>query len=519
MTLFAGLFLAVLSIWDYPARQPRHEALRDQFVRAVRAGDTKTMEETCQKGVELLPDDPTWHYNLACSLAYFKDPEPAFDELKKAIDLGFRDARAIAEDADLVRLAKLPRFRELVAHAEESARHPLLLGPLATVPATGSFGESLALGAQNLGWDFDAGCFVAKMSLSGRRDGGNWGDLYMNRDENHSLLVVTNWPGLTQVKLDREGRELKMDVDFPNMSFPYPLFGNASRGFTAGPYWRSIPRALMTMEARRLKAMHRFYTTNQTWVFPAVKDYNFTTNAYGDVFASVTPYWIATEGISWSDQYYLRAALEASRSFNPLVKNDLVRRGLLAPTIQALLRQALRTVKDDADYFTAKAHPTCFPPNGLDLARLKRAAGALTMAEIPPLVTIAGVKAQAPSEPSAWPELTYAAPCSWAYVLRSPDDTRTFDVFAHGALEYRFATVHGDPSAVNIRLLKAGVARLTVDRRALTPTNRIDVAVFGRGAGTRWSAPSFVSFAVVDPSAPYSDPVLTPLAEPKADAE
>ena len=77
----------------------------------------------------------------------------------------------------------------------------------------------------------------------------------------------------------------------------------------------------------------------------------------------------------------------------------------------------------------------------------------------------------------------------------------------------------GDPSAVNIRPLKTGVARLTVDRRALTPTNRIDVAVFGRGAGTRWSAPSFVSFAVVDPSAPYSDPVLTPLAEPKADAE
>ena len=519
MTVFGGLLLAVLSIWDYPARQPQHEALRDQFVRAVRAGDTKTMEETCRKGVALLPDDPTWHYNLACSLAYFKDPAPAFDELKRAIDLGFRDAKAIAADADLLRLAKLPRFKELVDYAEDSAGHPLLLGPLATVPATGIFGESLALGAHNLGWDFEAGCFVARMSLSGRREGGNFGDLYMNRDENHSLLAVTNWPGLTQVKLDREGRERKMDVDFPNMTFPYPLFGNASRGFTSGPCWRSLPRALMTMEARRLKAMHRFYTSNQTWVFPAVKDYNFTTNAYGDVFASVTPYWIATEGISWSDQYYLKAALEASRSFNPLVKEELVRRGLLAPTIQMLLRRSLRTVTSDDDYFTAKAHPTCFPPNGLDLARLKKEARALTMAEIPPLVTIAGVKARAPEVASAWPELTYAAPCSWAYVLRSPDASRTFDVLVRGALEYRFATVHGDPKKVKIAQFRPDVARLTVDRRALTPTSRIDVAVFGRDAGTCWSAPSFMSFAVVDPSAPYSDPVLTPLEAPKAEEE
>ena len=61
--------LAVLSIWDYPARQPQHEMLRAEFVQAVRAGDTKKMEESSRKGTELLPDDPTWAYNLACSLA------------------------------------------------------------------------------------------------------------------------------------------------------------------------------------------------------------------------------------------------------------------------------------------------------------------------------------------------------------------------------------------------------------------------------------------------------------------
>ena len=94
MNGLACIVLALLSIWDYPARFPAHDRLRRQFVAAVKEGDTSTMEETCRKGVALLPDDPTWHFNLACSLAYFaKREEEAFDELEKAIDLGFRDRK------------------------------------------------------------------------------------------------------------------------------------------------------------------------------------------------------------------------------------------------------------------------------------------------------------------------------------------------------------------------------------------------------------------------------------------
>ena len=87
-----GLIIAIiatLSIWDYPARQPRHEQLRYQFMGALHRGDAKAMEATCLKGVELLPEDPPWHYNLACSIAHFKGREKnAFDELEKAIDDG-----------------------------------------------------------------------------------------------------------------------------------------------------------------------------------------------------------------------------------------------------------------------------------------------------------------------------------------------------------------------------------------------------------------------------------------------
>ena len=34
------ILLATLSIWDYPARYPMHERLRNQFLVAMRGGDT-----------------------------------------------------------------------------------------------------------------------------------------------------------------------------------------------------------------------------------------------------------------------------------------------------------------------------------------------------------------------------------------------------------------------------------------------------------------------------------------------
>lgn len=185
MTTFACILLAVLTIWDYPSRQVRHDQLRQQFIVAMREGDTETMIETCRKGVQLLPDDPTWHYNLACSLAYKKKPNECLDELEIAIDLGFRDADQIANDSDLKRVSKNRRFKELVEYAREMKTKPLLTGPLATVAATGIFGRSIALGAQNFSWDFDAGCFSAQLKLASEGPADNLGDLYVNRDGFH----------------------------------------------------------------------------------------------------------------------------------------------------------------------------------------------------------------------------------------------------------------------------------------------------------------------------------------------
>ena len=504
-----ALLLAVLSIWDYPARFPEHDRLRRQFTAAVREGDTATMETTCRKGVRLLPDDPTWHYNLACSLAYFaKRQDEAFDELEKAIDCGFRDADAIAKDGDLRRLAKFPRYAQLVEYAREMRTRPILLGPLATVPATGVVGRPVALGEQNLNWDFDVGCFVASLKLAPAAAGGNAGDLYMNRDGGHSVLNAAAFPGLTVVGLDQDGRARHADLNAPNILFPYPAFGNSSRAFLGSRAWRSIPRALLTAEAASLGRMAKLYLSNQTWVFPSNADTP-PVGTNGDVFASIAPYWITTAGRSYSDLPYLRAALEASRALKPDVKAEAVRRGLLAPTIQALMRKTLVGVTNETDYLTFRAHPTAFPPNGADVRRLAAAAGALTAEAIPPLAVIA-VKPEPLAEKTDWPELTYGTAFAWAYVLRTEAETRVFTVTANGAREFAFVQTHGTGTDVKIERLGPSVARVTVSRRGLSPTNRVDITVVGRNPGTGWGAPSYVSFARMDPSAPYSDPLLTP---------
>ena len=509
-TIFCAMF-AVLSIWDYPSRQDEHDRLRAAFVQAVRAGDANAMEAVGRRGVEILPDDPTWAYNLACALARGGKADAALDRLEKAIDLGFRKDDVIAGDSDFASLSENLRFQQLVEYAKEMKDRPILFGPLATVPATGAAGSTVVLGRQNLAWDFDDACFVAQLALEPDAAGGNAYDLYMNRDGGHSHLVVTNYPGLTEVKLDAEGRARGMDMDFPNVKFPYPLFGNCSRAYLHSVYWRSIPRSLMTTNARRLGAMASLYMSNQVWVFPANADYP-PIGTNGDVFVSVTPYWLVTQGRSWSDQYYLRAALEASRSLDPETKRAIVSRRLLAPTVMTLVRKSLKGVASEDDYLTGKAHPTCLPPNGLDLARLKRLAGELRPETVPPVVAFARMGTPDKVESSA-PELTYATPFAAAFVLRAPDAKRTFALSVAGAEEFAFRIVHDPLGAGQIKEQKGAGALVEIDRSKLKGTARVDLAAFGRNKGTAWGAPSFVSFSVLDLDAPYYDPTLAPIPD------
>jgi predicted Zn-dependent protease len=65
-----------------------------------------------RKLVRLCPDDPTVHYNLACSLALKQRYADAFKVLKDAVALGYRSIDWMLQDADLQGLRAHPKFRD-----------------------------------------------------------------------------------------------------------------------------------------------------------------------------------------------------------------------------------------------------------------------------------------------------------------------------------------------------------------------------------------------------------------------
>jgi hypothetical protein len=69
--------------------------------------------------VQLRPNDPLAHYNLACSYALLKRPDQCFKSLRRAVELGYRDFRYMREDRDLDSIRHDPRFRQLMREFEK----------------------------------------------------------------------------------------------------------------------------------------------------------------------------------------------------------------------------------------------------------------------------------------------------------------------------------------------------------------------------------------------------------------
>lgn len=68
--------------------------------------------------VKLRPEDPLAHYNLACSYALLNKKEQAIKNLRRAVELGYRDFRYLREDRDLDTIRHDPRFRQLLREFE-----------------------------------------------------------------------------------------------------------------------------------------------------------------------------------------------------------------------------------------------------------------------------------------------------------------------------------------------------------------------------------------------------------------
>jgi len=94
---------------------PGHLAALQMLGHALcRAGRHREALEVDNRILDLRPEDPVSHYNLACSLSNLKDVDRALVSLERALQCGYRDIAHLMRDEDLRNVRLDPRFRKLV---------------------------------------------------------------------------------------------------------------------------------------------------------------------------------------------------------------------------------------------------------------------------------------------------------------------------------------------------------------------------------------------------------------------
>lgn len=95
-------------------RDPKYvdalQILGDDYTRRGKYTQGLKVDETLS---ELRPEDALVQYNLACSYSLTEQFELATVALDRALTLGYRDFRWIAEDPDLAALRKHPLYRQI----------------------------------------------------------------------------------------------------------------------------------------------------------------------------------------------------------------------------------------------------------------------------------------------------------------------------------------------------------------------------------------------------------------------
>ena len=529
---------AATNVFEMPLIYQKHVQLQQQLVQTVRAGKTDEMEAVCRAGVALMPQDPTWQYNLACALAYRANKDEALSALDRAIELGFRDDVAIAADNDLKQMGANPKFTELLEKAKRLKDQPVA-GAVQVKPSAVFMGMPAEINASNTLWNFDQGCFITLITLTNPdikrlaayapayqgpaaervrewlcddTASGNFGDLYVNRDDGHSPMAVTNFPGLTPVVYSDEARQHRTHLSLPNTLFDQPVIGNSSMSMVSGPFWRSLPRAVVTDPIQPIAAF-RYYVCNQSWFFPEHKDYDPDT---GDLFPANTPYYVICQGSSYSDQPFLQAFAAAMASFQPATKRLLVTRKLLAPTLQMIFRASQKAVSKPGDYLTAAAHPVVFDAANLSVTSMVEMAHAMKPEEVPPLVALKTISdaqvEQGVDYFDVRPEGLFDTPCCIARVVRGMARERRMTIEAAASsnprdLKFQWVVLQGDPKKIVIKTLNDTGSRVEISvahhgtfrlqdasgAPSAISSSRVDIGCFVK-AGPYYSAPSFVSF-------------------------
>ena len=533
------------AVFDLPAKRLERLHLQETLRYAISHKRLDLASRAAQRMTQIEPQEPTAWYNLACMQAVSGEIPTALASLNEAVRLGFRDTRQLETDTDLQSLRADPAFAVILKAAQEpfTALTPVVMfqpGQITNGVAT--------VTEQNTRWNegrmslitsFAAqpnpesitklpGISPAEAAVQGWINegsaAGHFGDLYDNRDRDHSNLNLAKFPQLVRVEYSAEAS--KADADWGmriGQAFEMPTFGNSSTSHVGSPFWRSNPRSLMHDDLL-MKLAYNQFVNNQMYCYPEHNDFDTT---HGDVYPANTPFWIISQGSSGSDQPFLEALALTLAAFRPDVKRQLVEKHLLMPVIQMLLRRSQKSVQTEDDYLSGTAHPVVFQSTELDTLRMVQLAHDLTLETLPATVRLSvieedrGIPGRDFFHPGSAEQL-FDTPSAIARVFRTSAFQRRMVIdAAHSVdsagrpLTFLWAVLQGDPDHVRIRTLNEKGSRAEViiewhDRAAIPrlpgmQTNRVDIGVFALNGATA-SLPAFVSsYTLANEKRTYND--------------
>jgi hypothetical protein len=309
---------------------------------------------------------------------------------------------------------------------------------------------------------------------------GNIGDYYHNHDHLHSYLRLGKFPHVTPIDATDAARSLVGAGLQHRKLFTRRVIGNASMvadGVSLPEYAYRRPR--------HVHALHRQYRNNHLYLYPSHRTGPSDYSAY-------TPYVIASRGSSGSEQKIMEALFATLASFRLETKELLTARGLIAPTLQMLLRRHYDDVKTPEDYLSAESHPLIFDGKKVGIEGMVEAAQRMMPEDVPPLVRLRVLNEDAKRK-----EQFFTTPAAIARILGEEDDPYAMELSAAGSFDVHgrdvrleWCLLRGDARSTKVELVDG-----TGDKVKLTFTDtsrRIDIGVFAHN-GVHWSAPAIIS--------------------------
>jgi len=500
--------------------------------RLVRLGQYDKAEKALRKIIGRFPQIPVNYYNLALVRARQKKIEGALDSLAKAIDKGFRDAAKIEGDPNLATLHDRPRFKKLIEIARNTANSERSKRPVSSVIVE----RGTAMVEEiNTAWDprhnilrsffrfspnASANTLVSagKDPISSRLNewykkglaAGNHGDLYDNRDKDHSNLSRRRFPQLTFVEYSELAQKAGVHYGLnTSMFFNAITFGNSSTAAN-GPFWRSQARLALTQPSIP-GILYLQYLNNHLYVYPEHRDHD---SKHGDVLPANTPYMIISQGSSGSDGPFLNAIAYILAAFRPNVKNYLRQKHLMMPTVQMIFRRGQKPVKSDQDYLSGKAHPSVFQATNIDLTKMIKLANGMRISDIPPMVRLTVVEESSGKNgvdffAPGFSEKLFDTPSAIGRIVRSTAYEKRMIISAAQTaisskqrLNYRWTVLRGDADRIRFKPLNEEGSvmeiiipwheRRSIPERPELTSDRVDIGVFAHN-GKHFSAPAFIS--------------------------